>query len=102
MQIARMPTGYAHGVKIPAINIVPTVSAMMNGAIVGLGWMCRSTGSASMTDVTSTCGRSVRRPFNTGISSRYAHSPDRDVTTIGSTKLYGGGGDDVAHSSVSA
>src|SRR5947207_723109 len=59
-------------------------------------------GSVCMIDVIRISGRSVLRPVTTGISSPYAHKPSRLVMTGVSTKLYGGGGDVVAHSSVSA
>src|SRR6266536_6204220 len=55
-----------------------------------------------MIDVTRTSGLSVLKPPTTGISSPYAHSPSRLTTTGVSTQLYGGGGEVVSHSSVSA
>src|SRR5439155_20098651 len=56
---------------------------------------------ASTVRVISTSRRSLRRPATTGCWSVATHSAFRPPTVGGYTKLYSGGGEVVAHSSVS-
>src|SRR4051794_17655970 len=87
---------------MPVMSIPAMTAPMTSGAIDGPGARWRYTGAVVITAVTSKSGSSVRSPVTTGTSSSYAHNPSRSVTTGVSTKLYGGGGDVVSHSSVSA
>src|SRR3954447_2596599 len=96
------PHTTAQGVKIEPRNAAATVIAASSGQIEGSGELSRSCGKLSVT-VPDKCSRmSTLRPVTTGRLSRLSHSGSRCVTKGTRVKLYGAGGDVVAHSSVPA
>src|SRR6478609_11944792 len=101
MATGTAPHTTAHGVKIEPMNITVTASAVTSGASVGDTSSSTWSGAASCTRVTRVLRRSVGRPVTQprGASSQ---SGSPDATIGGRTKLYGGGGEGVAHSSVAA
>src|SRR5689334_14858045 len=81
-----------------------TTSVLTNGQIVGSGKTRRWSGVASTTVVIKTsrvvCESPVTCVGSDGGSETVSHSGSRERTIGCSSKLYAGGGDAVAHSSV--
>src|SRR5438477_2511627 len=101
---SNVPTTRPHGVKINMIKPTAVPSAAGKDQIVGPGSSMRRTGVASRALVNRSSRRSRASPVTTGRSSGRAGSQlgSRLITTGMSAKLPGGGGELVAHSSVSA
>src|SRR5690348_7984604 len=76
--------------------------AVRNGHNEGPGIGYRWSGSASSKYVTSTSRLSEARPTSGGGVSSGCHNGSRPATVGCGEKLYGGGGDEVAHSSPAA
>src|SRR3954470_3248326 len=100
--IGGVPQTTAHGVKIEPIKNIVVAIAVSSGQMLGSGDASRVCGSAPATELSSTSRRSTLRPATTRRLPASAHSGSRCVTTGIREKLYGGGGELVAHSSVEA
>src|SRR5207253_6025109 len=96
------PHTTAHGLKIDQISMIVVAMAAQNGQIEFRGEASRASGLADASVVTTTSRRSVRNPVATGRISRVSQSRLDPRTTGMRAKLYGGAGEDVAHSSVAA
>src|SRR3954469_223514 len=100
--IGGVPQSTAQGVKIEPMKNTVVAIAVSSGQMLGSGEASRIWGSASASEVSKTSRRSALRPATTGRLSLSAHSGSRCLTTGMRSKFCGGGGDDVAHSSVEA
>src|SRR3954462_6264043 len=100
--IGGVPQSTAQGVKIEPMKNTVVAIAVSSGHMLGSGEASRIWGSASASEVSRTSRRSALRPATTGRLSLSAHSGSRCLTTGMRSKFCGGGGDEVAHSSVEA
>src|SRR4051812_45411125 len=100
--IGGVPQTTDQGVKIEPMKKMVVAIAVSSGQMLGSGEASRVCGSASASELNSTSRRSMLRPAATGSSPPLAHSGSRWLTTGTREKLYGGGGELVAHSSVDA
>src|SRR5829696_4806043 len=96
------PQTTAHGLKIDATKVIPVAIAARKGQIDGSGEGSRSSARASVTVLAINSRLSTLRPVTTERLSRSAQSGSRLVTNGMRSKLCGGGGEAVAHSSVPA
>src|ERR1041385_9069799 len=81
---------------------MPTAIAAHRGQTEGSGEDSRTSGSASVSVLTRISRLSARMPAIAGSASRFSHRGAGPVTAGIRVKFCGGGGDDVAHSRVSA
>src|SRR3954452_13919290 len=100
--IGGVPQSTAQGVKIEPMKNTVVAMAVSRGQMLGSGEASRIWGSASASEVSRTSGRSALRNATTDRLSLSAHSGSRCLTTGMRSKFCGGGGDEVAHSSVEA
>jgi hypothetical protein len=92
----------AQGEKIDQISMIEVAIADQNGQTESRGEDSLASGKASTTLVTKSSRRSVRKPAAVERSLTSSDSGFRERTTGMRLKLYGGGGEVVAHSSVEA
>src|SRR5437764_11730431 len=102
MALGIAPNSTAHGEKIDETNRTPTATAAMNGHRLAAGIGSRRSGVAATTVVSSISFSSTRSPVTTGSAPSASHKGVRLSTTGMCAKLYGGGGEEVAHSRVDA
>src|SRR5256886_8217198 len=100
--IKTVPTTMPHGVKMAMMSPMPVATAAGSVQIVGPGSSMRRLAVASSAVVNRTSRRAGSRPVTTGRSAAGSQFGSRLSTTGRSAKFPGGGGDVVAHSSVSA
>src|SRR3954464_11311519 len=96
------PNSTAQGEKIEEIKKTAVAQAAMNRDKLAAGVGSRRSGVAATTVVTSISLSSTRRPVTTGSSPAASHKGVRLSTTGMWAKLYGGGGESVAHSRLAA
>src|SRR3982750_911406 len=93
-----IPNATAHGEKIEVMKTIPTATEAMNGHRLASGTGSRTSGAPATTVVSRVSLWSTRRPVATGSSPGVSHKGVALSTTGIGSKLYTGGGEEVAHS----